>query len=81
MTSNIKQQFQIVLEKLPKKKIPELATALKNNKLNSSSSLYDFKNELHFSDSQIKLVKQSLELLPDSFSAGILFALLEAVLS
>ena len=33
MTSNIKQQFQIVLEKLPKKKIPELATALKNNKL------------------------------------------------
>ena len=79
MTSKIKQQFEIVLEKLPKKKIPELTTALKNNKLNSSSSLYDFKNELHFSDSQIKLVKQSLDLLPDSFSAGILFELLDDI--
>lgn len=79
LNRKIKQQFQIVLEKIPKTKIPQLTESLKDNKLNSSSSIYQFKNELHLSDSQIKILKETLALIPDPVSAGILFELLNEI--
>ena len=77
LNNQTRQQFQVTLEKLPKAKIPKLTDSLKTNKLNSSSSIYDFKNELDLSDAHIKILKKTLELIPDSFSAGILFELLD----
>ena len=77
LNNQTRQQFQVTLEKLPKAKIPKLTDSLKTNKLNSSSSIYDFKNELDLSDAHIKILKKTLELIPDSFSAGVLFELLD----
>ena len=59
LNNKIRQQFQVTLEKIPKAKIPKLTDSLKTNKLNSSSSIYDFKNELDLSDAHIKILKKT----------------------
>ena len=77
LNNQIRKQFETVLQNVPKSKISLLSDLLQTNKLDASSSVYDFQNELGISSSQVNVLRNALKLMPDSFSASIVLDLLD----